>query len=184
MSSERGPGGTAVSHSKELVSLSHVYALTAATGLNHSIQIVDNMGIDFTFYGKNYSSSPRKRPSLDVQLKCFQDSRYNLDLANKTISYNLDKKNFDPLTDTEYHGILVINPVPDNQEDWIHCNTLSTEIRFGCYWYSLMGEPELTQGSKTLKIPLSQRLTPEALLWLMKKAANKQIIHNCGGVYA
>lgn len=184
MSSAKGTGGTAISHSKELVSLSHVYALAAATGLNVTATIIDNVGIDITFHGKEYEHYRRKRPKLDVQLKCFQDSRYNLDLKNKTIDYRLEKKNFDPLTDEDYHSILVVNPVPDSQGDWIHCNSLSTEIRFGCYWYSLMGEKELKKGSKLLKIPLTQRLTPEALIWIMEKVANKEPIINNGGVYA
>ncbi|WP_122033251.1 DUF4365 domain-containing protein [Aliivibrio sp. EL58] len=184
MSSQRGPGGTAVSHSKELVSLSHVYALAAASGTNVSTTIIDNVGIDITFYGKDYVDCVRKRPKLDVQLKCFQFSRHDLGFKNDTITYQLEKKNYDPLTDSVYHSILVVNPVPDNQEDWIHSNTLSTEVRFGCYWYSLMNEPELTTGSKQIKVPTNQRLTPEALIWMMKRVANNLPIENCGGNYA
>ncbi|MBV1842737.1 DUF4365 domain-containing protein [Photobacterium ganghwense] len=179
----RGRGGTATSHSKELVSVSYMYALCAHTGLNLSDPVIDNDGVDVTLRGKGYTGYAWTKPKLDIQLKCTRFKRSNLDFKNGTLSYLLKKENYDELTDTSYPSILVINTVPRIQENWVQQNNHSIGLRYGCYWYSLMGEQKLVRGSKALKIPLSQKLTPEATLWLMEQAASKKIITNTGGVY-
>ncbi|ELA6587529.1 DUF4365 domain-containing protein [Vibrio alginolyticus] len=181
--SSRGIGGTATSHSKEMVSISYMYALCAQTGLNLSDPVIDNDGIDITFRGKGYKSFAWSKPKLDVQLKCTQLKRANIDFKSRTLKFKLDKHNYDELTDTEYPSILVVNLVPRNQEDWVQQNNHSLGLRYGCFWFSLMGEKILSKGSKTIKIPLDQKLTTEALKWLMEQAASKSIIKNTGGVY-
>ncbi|EGQ7686767.1 TPA: DUF4365 domain-containing protein [Vibrio parahaemolyticus] len=183
MSSARGKGGAATSHSKELVSISYMYALCAHAGLNLSDPIIDNDGIDITLRGKGYNGYAWSKPKLDIQLKCTNFKRSNIDFKAGTLSFNLKKENYDELTDLNYPSILVINTVPSNQENWVAQNNHSISLRYNCYWYSLMGEKILARGSKTLKIPLGQRLTPEALVWIMKQVANKKTIKNNGGVY-
>ncbi|EHU0328781.1 DUF4365 domain-containing protein [Vibrio vulnificus] len=184
MNCARGKGGTAVSHSKELVSLSYMYALCASTGLNISDPIIDNDGIDVTFRGKGYHGFAWTKPKLDAQLKCTTFKRSNIDFKKGVLSFKLYKNNYDELTDLSYPSILIINTVPSLQEKWVQQNNHSINLRYSCYWYSLMGEKKLAKGSRILKVPLTQKLTPAALLWLMEQTASKKIISNNGGVYA
>ncbi|CAK2804528.1 DUF4365 domain-containing protein [Vibrio splendidus] len=183
MSSSRGQGGSLTSHSKELVSISYMYAICAQTGLNLSDPVIDNDGVDTTLRGKGYHGYTWSKPKVDIQLKCTRFKRKNIDFKTRTLSFNLKKINYDELTDTEYPSILIVNTVPTEQDNWIVQNNHSLGLRYNCYWYSLMGNKPLSKQSRTLKIPLSQRLTPEAVLWLMEQAAHKRVIENTGGVY-
>ncbi|MCD9527555.1 DUF4365 domain-containing protein [Photobacterium carnosum] len=183
MSNNRGQGGSLTSHSKELVSISYMFAICAQTGLNLSDPKLDNDGVDITLRGKGYKNYAWSKPKVDIQLKCTRFKRSNIDFKKRTLSFQIKKENYNELTDVEYPSILVINTVPKNQDHWIKQNNHSLGLRYNCYWYSLMGENELSKGSKILKIPLSQKLTPEAVLWLMEQAASKKIIKNIGRVY-
>ncbi|QDE29813.1 DUF4365 domain-containing protein [Shewanella polaris] len=183
MSNVRGQGGSLTSHSKELVSISYMFAICAQTGLNLTEPKLDNDGVDVTLRGKGYKSYAWSKPKLDIQLKCTRFKRSNINFKSSTLSFQLKKENYNELIDLDYPSILIVHTVPTNQADWIKLTNHSIGLRYNCYWYSLMGEAELSKGSRTLKIPLSQRLTPEAAMWLMEQVASKKPIQNTGGVY-
>ena len=84
MSLERGPGGTAISHSKELLSLAYIQSLITVTGLNFLEPEIDNYGVDIQIVGKNFSGHYPK-PQMDVQLKCAQKSAIRIDKKTKEL---------------------------------------------------------------------------------------------------
>ncbi|BBI51622.1 hypothetical protein HORIV_40430 [Vreelandella olivaria] len=96
----KGDGGTAISHSKESLSLAYVQALLAATGLNHNEPKIDNDGVDITIRGKGFEGV-FKEPKIEVQLKCTAKSDC-IDLENNELVFQLEKKNYNYLT-----GILL-----------------------------------------------------------------------------
>ena len=183
-SSERGVGGAAISHSKEQLSLAYIQSLIAVTGLNGLEPIIDNYGIDITLSGKNFPGLLYDEPLLAAQLKCAQLSAIRIDRKTDELVYKLPAKNYNKLiTKGMLPKILIVHLAPNNQADWIYFNKLGFTIRHASYWISLAGRNATKQQNITIRIPLSQQLTPRSLIWMMTRISNGEDIINCGGNY-
>ncbi|MBE3670966.1 MULTISPECIES: DUF4365 domain-containing protein [Vibrio] len=184
MGKDRGYGGTAISHSKEQLSLAYIQSLVAVTGINALEPKIDNYGIDITLIGKNFPGSFCDEPQLAAQLKCAQWSAIKLDGSSKELVYQLPAKNFNKLvTRGMLPKILVVHVAPNNATDWIHFNRIGFTIRHASYWVSLSDRDQTTQKSISVRIPLTQQLTPTSLIWMMTRISNGEQLFNCGGKY-
>ncbi|TOG85990.1 DUF4365 domain-containing protein [Vibrio parahaemolyticus] len=183
MSSERGLGGAALSHSKEQLSLAYIQSLIAMTGLNGLEPRIDNYGIDITLTGKDFNGE-FDEPHLAAQLKCAQLSAVKIDKKTKEIVYKLPSKNYNKLVKRGlFPKILVVHLAPNNQSDWIYFNKLGLTMRHASYWLCLTDKPMTTNQNITVRVPLSQQLTPRSLIWMMTKISNGEDLTNCGGNY-
>ncbi|MCL1038704.1 DUF4365 domain-containing protein [Shewanella submarina] len=173
----RGAGGTALSHSKESLSLAYVQALLAATGLNHNEPKIDNDGIDITIRGKGFCGY-FEEPKLEVQLKCTSRDGC-IDYENNELVYQLEKKNYNYLVKpSPIPLILVVHHAPPTFGEWLDEHEDGTTIKYASYWYSLYGHDPISAGSRVVRIPLEQRFDSKALMRMMESASNGQMIEN------
>ncbi|HCZ9714708.1 DUF4365 domain-containing protein [Vibrio alginolyticus] len=184
MSKERGLGGTAVSHSKELLSLAYIESLIAVSGLNSLKPEIDNNGIDIVISGKDFTDGFIDDPHMSAQLKCVQKSALRLDLETRELVYQCPAKNYNKLvTRGMLPKILVVHMAPNTQSEWMYSNKVGLTLSYASYWVCLADRPQTNQQSISVRIPLSQQLTSKSLIWMMKKISKGEDIFNCEGGY-
>lgn len=185
MSKERGPGGTAISHSKELLSLAYIESLVAVCGLNSLEPKIDNDGIDIVLGGKDFTKGDIHNPHIAAQLKCVQKSALRIDTKRQELVYQCPAKNYNKLVNSRgmFQQILVVHLAPNNQSDWMYFNKMGLTMRYASYWVNLAGKDITEQKSISVRIPLSQQLTPKSLMWMMTKVSKSESIFNCEGGY-
>jgi hypothetical protein len=177
IASMKGIGGTALSHSKESLSLAYVQALLASTGLNHNEPKIDNDGVDITIRGKGFDGIFQE-PKIEVQLKCTAKSG-TIDLINNELVYQLEKKNYNYLIGpSPLPLILVVHYAPKNFDEWLTESTEGTTIKYASYWYSLYGKDPINKDSRVVRIPLKQRFDSKALVNMMELASKAEMIYN------
>ena len=111
--------------------------------------------------------------SMDFQLK----STEVWNIVDDHIVYNLEVKNYNDLVQG-YNDpsnvspfILILLCLPRGRDSWLSVNNDNLILRNCCYWYSV-DENHLTsqnQRTVTIKIPIENVLTPEALTDLMDR---------------
>ncbi len=158
---------------KELFSKAFVKALAAQSGFRSAEPDVDDDSIDVIIRGRGYRSGIRN-PQIDVQLKCTANNDGDEDF----LAFSLSLKNYNDLRGDNvlcprYLFVLV---VPENCQEWLVHQSTSSMIKHCCYWFSLRGMPAVTnRTSVTVKIPRSQRLTYESILYLMEMANTREV---------
>ncbi|GAB0109886.1 MULTISPECIES: DUF4365 domain-containing protein [Pseudoalteromonas] len=173
----RGIAGTAISHSKELLSLAYIEALASATGVNFNEPKVDNDGIDITFRGKGFSGLYAE-PKLEAQLKC-TSKKGAIDSNTQELVYQLEAKNYNYLVGpSPIPLILVVHHAPADPNEWLDESNDSLSLKYASYWFSLYGEEKITSGSKVIRIPLAQRFDSQTLVDMMVMASNGTEILN------
>ena len=71
--------------------------------------------------------------------------------------------------------ILVVLFLPKDQKEWLGQSAASLVLRKCAYWESLRGAPETTNsGGVTVKLPKTQKFTPDGLLALAGRLSHKQ----------
>ena len=107
------------------------------------------------------------RPQIDVQLKATSSSRR----LGDGLHFQLRRKNYDDLRASRMCPIiLVVLELPENASDWLHCDTESLVMRRCAWWASIEGSSEIDGDSKTIVLPESQSLNPDAMKTLMDQA--------------
>lgn len=100
------------------------------------------------------------RVQIDVQLK----STSSPDLRRGNLHFRLRRKNYNDLAaPRQIPIILAVLELPRSQDEWLSCNADELILRRRLWWTSIMGEQQISAGSKTVIIPESQSLTPDSL---------------------
>lgn len=174
----RGAGGTAQSHSKELLSIAYIQALCATAGLNYNEPKIDNDGVDITIRGKGFSGN-YSCPRIEFQLKCTSSHSY-IDHSTNELVYPLPVHNYNYLVSPSVVPILLaVHFSPIDQTSWLQHKDLGMTLRYATYWCSLAGLPVSNNNSSvTVRIPLSQRLGPNTLIWMMQQVSSEKPIMN------
>lgn len=155
----------------EMFNEGYLFALSAQVGINHSRKRVDDDSIDLTFEGWNYEGKIRD-PKISMQLKCTsQDLR-----VGDEIRFSLKRKNYDDLRETRLGTprYLAVLEVPKDMTAWTQHIDTGMLLASRCYWVSLRGAKFVDQDSITVALPLSQRLTSDALNDLLILASNRE----------
>ncbi|MGQ7273978.1 DUF4365 domain-containing protein [Marinobacter sp. V034] len=156
------------SQKKELFSKAFVKALAAQSGFRSAEPDVDDDSIDVIVRGRGYRFGIRN-PQFDAQLKCTA----NNDGEEGFLKFSLSLKNYNDLRGDNilcprYLFVLV---VPEDCQEWLVHHSNFSIIKHCCYWFSLRSMPTVeNRTSVTIKIPRSQRLTSESMLYLMEMA--------------
>jgi len=159
-----------IAKQKEQFSIAFVNAIAAQAGLNNAQTSVDDDSVDLMLVGRGFNGKIRN-PQLQIQLKC---TSQNL-VKDKNINFPLPKKNYDDLRGDNLlcPRYLVVLIVPEKVDEWANLGDNELTLRNSCYWISLRNSPDSTNTSNvTVKIPLKQKLTKEALVELMNSASN------------
>ncbi len=92
--------------------------------------------------------------------------------SDGTFGYSIPLKNYDDLRDTSLHipRILVVVFVPAQQEEWLSQKEDELVLRRCGFWMNLRGQAESqNERGQTVRIPLNQRLTVDALQDIMER---------------
>lgn len=152
---------------KEQFSKAYVRALASVVGLSMNDHTVDDDSVDCTFCLKGGGEKVRS-PKLDVQLKCTERHV----IGEKSISYQLSRKNYDDLRDKDVMvpRILVVMVVPNDLNDWLVAGKEETLIRKCAWWISLRGYADRADVKQpTIQIPIDQFFNPEQLRIIMER---------------
>jgi hypothetical protein len=89
------------------------------------------------------------------------------------LSFKLTLKNYDDLrADTMLPRLLILLLLPQDENDWLIHEPNRLILQHCAYYINLKGLPASSNlGHQTIYIPLSNRLTPDALKILMLKAS-------------
>lgn len=155
---------------KEEFQFAYVAALAAHAGLNRGELRVDDDSVDVIFSGKGFTGGIRN-PKIELQLKC---SSQKLVTAGGVLKFPLKKKNYDDLRgdDVVSPRYLAVLVVPELTSEWVMHHSDSVALHNLCYWVSLRDAPASANTTAvTIDIPISQRLTTEALVAMMQAAS-------------
>lgn len=163
-----------IQNNKANLSNAYVRAIAAKAGATISRPETD-YGIDLTLKEVTVIPKPdgKKRfvesgIAFDIQIKCSHD----VELKENEIIYDLESKSYNDLvfTDVNTPRILVLLQVPPEESEWIFQDASKLEIRHCAYWLSLRGEEMVkNKETKRVKIPISQKFTPETILSFFQK---------------
>jgi len=161
-----------ISNRQEQFSIAYIRAVTAVAGYDLSAPGVDDDSIDLVISARGPIGTYRS-PRLELQLKApFQRNVVNA----KSMSYSLNKKNYDDLryTDVYVPRILVVVVLADDINSWLYPSEEELVMKHCAYWISLRGEQELPTGqkSKSLRLSRDKIFNVEALESLMKIISN------------
>lgn len=158
------------------LSRNYVRAVATAARCDASPPDADFEGIDMVISSLQINHSIAF-PSVKAQLKCTQQASL---VRDGYISWSLARANYDQLrvTPVAIPRILILMLCPTDFTMWLRQDDQSLSLSHAAYWVSLRGIPEIKPGqdSKTVRIPLDQAFTVEALLSMMDKTGRAELL--------
>lgn len=162
-------------NAQEQLSVNYVRSVATAARCHAQVEEIDFEGIDVHIKSMQLNHDI-PFPSIEAQLKCTQ----RLDLVRDGyISWQLEADNYEQLrAAVAIPRILVVMLCPADFTSWVHQDDQRLSMSHAAYWASLRGEPQLSAGqkSKTVRVPLSQPFTVEALLGMMTKTGKGEAL--------
>jgi hypothetical protein len=151
--------------SKEALNRAYVRAVAAAARCMTSTPEPDYDKVDLTIR-QNADHLKFNRAVLDVQLKATAQKV----LKEDHIAFSLKQSDYNALCNTKCWNprILVVFLVPESPDRWVYQHERAMLTRHCAYWYSLRGEPETAQASKTVHVPRSQVFDVDGLCRLLQ----------------
>jgi uncharacterized protein DUF4365 len=154
------------------LSLAYLQAVAAWASFSVTVPHIDSDSVDALISGKGRlkSDSLRASPRIEVHLKATVNAMVNKD--NK-IPFVLSGKNYKELSDlTILPRLLVLLALPTDRRQWLVHERERLVLQKCAYFLNLKGYPERPDvDAPTVYVPVSNRLTPEALTQLMIKAS-------------
>lgn len=158
-----------INNRKEQFNVAYVCALAAQAGFNTGNMKVDDESVDLEVGGLFPDARPRN-PRVALQLKCTSQDF----ISGEFIKFPLSRKNYDDLRgdDVIMPPYLAVLLVPSDPSAWVEHRTGHMALHNECYWVSIRDAPDTTNAtSVTVDVPLSQRLTTDALVHLVTLAS-------------
>jgi Domain of unknown function (DUF4365) len=158
-------------HIAEALSRAYVRAIAGRAGLNLAIREYD-YGVDGSFDEVVVRQNRRVESgfSLSFQLKASTQWQINDD---RQVVYDLEVKTYNDLIlrrsmRAATPCVLILLALPADSEQWLICEETELRLQGTCYWEYLSGSLSENRQSVRIRIPRSQRLTPESLLTLIE----------------
>jgi len=157
-------------HIAEALSRAYVPAIAGRAGLNLAIREYD-YGVDGSFDEVAVRQNRRVESGFSLSFQLKASTLWQLGSAH--IIYDLEVKTYNDLIlrrsiRTATPCILILLAIPADSTQWLLCEESELRLRGTCYWEYLSGSPSGNRSSVRIRIPRSQRLTPESLLTLIE----------------
>lgn len=157
-------------HIAEALSRAYVRAIAGRAGLNLAIREYD-YGVDGSFDEVIVRQNRRVESGFSLSFQLKASTLWQLDSTH--IIYDLEVKTYNDLIlrrsiRTATPCILILLALPAASEQWLMCEESELRLRGTCYWEYPSGSPSGNRSSVRIRIPRSQRLTPESLLGLIE----------------
>lgn len=150
---------------KEEFSVAYVHAVATAIGVSCETPHRDMNGVDAIFRARDDGDTDGAQ--LAMQLKCTTKRLRSVN-GEAELSFPLGRKDYDHLRMVRAHPprLLVVVKVPDPPpSSWVEVSAEQLLLRASAWYATLWGEPALPDGqdTKSIRIPATNRFTPEAL---------------------
>jgi Domain of unknown function (DUF4365) len=157
-------------HIAEALSRAYVRAIAGRAGLNLAIREYD-YGVDGSFDEVAVRQNRRVESGFSLSFQLKASTLWQL--GSTHIIYDLEVKTYNDLIlrrsiRTATPCILILLAIPADSTQWLLCEESELRLRGTCYWEYLSGSPSGNRSSVRIRIPRSQRLTPESLLTLIE----------------
>jgi Domain of unknown function (DUF4365) len=153
-------------------SLSHAYvrAIAGRAGLNLAIREYD-YGVDGSFDEVIVRQNRRVESGFSLSFQLKASTQWQLEATQ--VIYDLEVKTYNDLIlrrsiKTATPCILILLALPIDSEQWLLCEETELRLQGTCYWEYLSGSLSKNRASVRIRVPRSQRLTPESLLTLIE----------------
>jgi hypothetical protein len=157
-------------HIAESLSRAYVRAIAGRAGLNLAIREYD-YGVDGSFDEVVVRQNRRVESGFSLSFQLKASTQWQLDSAQ--VVYDLEAKTYNDLIlrrsmRTATPCILILLALPTDAEQWLICEESQLRLQGTCYWEYLSGSLSENRSSVRIRVPRSQRLTPESLLTLVE----------------
>lgn len=160
---------------QEAFSRAYIHAVAAAAGYKFSdAPLPDDDDVDVTISTSGTMGLIRS-PKVDVQAKC----RLGIPPDGSSISYALDKDNYEGLRHTDYGTprILVVVFVPNDPAQWTEHSEDKLTLSYCGYWTCLQGQPQSSnKASVTVYLPRKNVFSVDGLKELMGRIGRKEAL--------
>ena len=148
---------------KELHNLSLLHPVVVAAGCTLEIINNDFNKIDVSIVGCNWESTPQ----LNAQLKA-TSSNFTIHKDAETISYPLDAKTYNKLVGNNFvPAILILAIIPKVESERVIVQSDDVLLKGSLYWLYVQGDKTPNDSSKTIVIPLANKVSIEVIKELM-----------------
>jgi Domain of unknown function (DUF4365) len=156
-------------HIAESLSRAYVRAVAGRAGLNLAIREYD-YGVDGSFDEVVVRQNRRVESGFSLSFQLKASTQWQIDSAQ--VVYDLEAKTYNDLIlrgsmRAATPCILILLALPADAEQWLICEESELRLQGTCYWEYLSGSLSENRASVRIRIPRSQRLTPESLLTLI-----------------
>jgi hypothetical protein len=157
-------------HIAEALSRAYVRAIAGRAGLNLAIREYD-YGVDGSFDEVVVRQNRRVESGFSLSFQLKASTQWQLDFTDAI--YDLEAKTYNDLIlrrsmRAATACILILLALPIDSAQWLICEESELRLQGTCYWAYLSGSLSENRTSVRIRIPRSQRLTPESLLTLIE----------------
>jgi hypothetical protein len=157
-------------HIAESLSRAYVRAIAGRAGLNLAVREYD-YGVDGSFDEVAVRQNRRVESGFSLSFQLKASTQWQLDSTQ--VIYDLEAKTYNDLIlrrsmRAATPCILILLALPTDAEQWLICEESELRLKGACYWEYLSGSLSENRSSVRIRIPRSQRLTPESLLTLIQ----------------
>lgn len=166
-------GAMASSWVKEDLSVAYAEATGTAVGVTCESLKRDINGWDVLFRARDTPDADGA--ALAVQLKC-TENRLARVAGGREVSFPVNRETWDYLRKVPAHPprlLVVVEVFNSHPPRWVEHSHANLLLNASAWWATVRGSPALPDGqmSTTIRIPVTQRFTPRALLANMRSAS-------------
>ncbi len=152
------------------MSRAYVRAIAGRAGLNLAVREYD-YGVDGSFDEVVVRQNRRVESGFSLSFQLKASIQWQLD--DTQVVYDLEAKTYNDLIlrrsiRTAIPCVLILLALPPDSAQWLICEETQLRLQGTCYWEYLSGSLSENRQSVRIRIPRSQRLTPESLLTLIE----------------
>jgi hypothetical protein len=161
---------------EESLSIAHVSAVVARAGATMDL-VRQDYGVDLSV--RRIDSLKGKRMDMGVAFDCQLKASINWAKVNKEIIYDLEADTYNKIVYRHENSsspcLLVVLCLPRDELKWLEMNENSMVLRECCYYIRLTGNSTKNKGTIRIKIPETQRLTPEEISKLIESSKKGEL---------
>jgi hypothetical protein len=160
---------------KEEISKAYIHAVVAKCGYKLGTWSQDSGLLDVTIGAAGIvGTGTIAAPKIDLQVKCTSDQT---NVHEEFISWELEVAHYEILrAKTAAPHLLVVLVLPEEEPKWIEHAVDQLLLRRCAYWVRLTGHPPVATKTKTVRLPVANVFSPDALAGMMEKLSKGEDI--------
>jgi hypothetical protein len=158
------------SHMKARLSVSYVSAVAARAGTQFKDWGGDEYGIDGEIQ-KVKQLANHSFTGTGWMLQCQLKATTTSEIRDDLVVYDMEVEAYNKWVEWEgpFKQLLILFCLPKNFEEWLNLDEEQFLMKRCCYWQIPTDPESFNHSTKTIYIPRTQLLTPEAILLLLER---------------